>query len=495
MQRWPGVIFSQNPDFTLPVASPAIEKITGISPEDWRTQPDLFWQIVHEADTESLQNTIRRLETAAEGVASTYRVRHSRTGRVTYVWEHRQPVRNGSGRIAGYECIWLDVTRQTIAERRLLDMSWRENLVTLTMGLAHDFGNVMTAVVALGETFESECAEHEPLRNALRLIRKTASQANELSQRIRQLHLGKPGERGYHDLNELASSLMQVLEKVLSRRVRMHRAFASDPLPIYVDAVELNQVIVNMALNAADAMPNGGVLTVETARHDQPPATPPLRGQYPRCPLVRLSVRDTGAGIPERYLQSIFDPFFTTKPLGKGSGLGLYNARVFAENHGAAISVETREQGGTAFHIWFAQADFSEAQRETETSFLRRHTLLVVGHPGEMRDRMADLLRSGGFYVVTVAPEFEALEALHSPAYQFSGIVLLFAQLPDVTVCQRICAEKGNLRVFASAIGCNQDEFPSSVTQCVDTVFPQDTPPHSMISRIRAALVAGPSGR
>jgi PAS domain S-box-containing protein len=490
VHRWPGIIFSQRPDFSFAFVSPRIEEITGVTANEWRRQTKYFWQVVHEADADALMERFRHPANSPEGMTSTYRVRHIRTGRVSYLWEHRQPVYSSNGLLLSYEGIWLDITRQTIAERRLLNMSWKENLGTLTMGLAHDFCNIMTGIVALSETFEKEFGKDESLRSGLGLIRSTAGQASELAHRLRQLHQGKPGEKNYHDLNEVTSELVEVIKRVLTRRVRVESTLESGQLPVYVDAVALQQVIVNLALNAADAMPNGGSLTFRTSRHQQPPAIKPIQGEFPRSPLICLSVEDSGLGIPAGYLNSIFDPFFTTKPLGKGSGLGLYNARLFAESHGVAISVDSREQIGTTFHLWFAQSDFSETQQPLDAAPLTRHTLLLVSQPGEIRDRVTESLRSNGFYVVPAAPEFDAIEALHSPDYNLSGVLLLCSRAcaAESAFVERIHSEKLTLKLFLTAVGCNQDDLETKLLQRVDSILPQDLPAQEMISRIKTVL-------
>lgn len=490
VHRWPGIIFSQRPDFSFSFVSPRIEDLTGVAPQEWRRQTRCFWQVVHEADAEALMKRLQQTGDSPQGTTSTFRMRHLQTGRVSYLWEHRQAVRS-NGLLVGYEGIWLDITRQTIAERRLLNMSWKENLGMLTMGLAHDFCNIMAGIVALSETFGDGSSEKESLQNGLTLIRSTAGQASELAHRIRQLHQGVPGEKNYHDLNEIVTAMIAVLQKVLPRRVRVHGSLEPGQLPIYGDAVELRQVIVNLALNAVDAMPNVGTLEFRTSRHETPPAEQPVQGEMPRTPLVCLSVIDSGAGIPANYVNSIFDPFFTTKPLGKGSGLGLYNTRLFAENHGAAISVESREQVGTTFHLWFHQTDFSEGQQEGESAAQRpRDTLLVAGQPGEARDRTVETLRANGFYVVAASSKSDALEALHSPDYSFSGVLLLCqrGRAEELSLFHRINAEKLPVRLFVGLLACNQDEIESTLLERADAVLPQDLGAAEMVSRVKAVL-------
>jgi PAS domain S-box-containing protein len=489
--RWPGIIFSQRPDFSFSFVSPKIEELTGVPAAEWLRQPKHFWQVVHEADAEALMKRLKKMRNSPGGFTGTYRVRHVQTGRVTYLWEHRQAVSSSNGLLLGYEGIWLDITRQTIAERRLLTMSWKENLGTLTMGLAHDFCNIMTGIVSLSETFEQEAGENESLRSGLNLIRSTAGQASELAHRIRQLHQGIPGQKNYHDLNAVITDLNLVLQKVLPRRIRIRTALETGQLPVYLDAVELQQVVINLALNAADAMPNSGTLTFRTARFEAPPQAGHLIGIMPRAPLVCLSVQDTGMGIPPTVLDSIFDPFFTTKPLGKGSGLGLYNARLFAENHHAAISVDTVEQQGSTFHLWFAQADFSEAEEVVvDTAMPTRQTLLVAGEADETRNRVVELLRANDFYVVPTLPGHGALEALHSPNYNFSGVLLLShrSRADELSLCQRIRAENLPVKTFLSPLGRNDDEIESSLLENVDGTLPQDLSGPEFVSRLKTLL-------
>jgi hypothetical protein len=315
-------------------------------------------------------------------------------------------------------------------------------------------------------------------------------QASRLAHRIRQLHQSTPGERSYQDLNESVQSLIDLLQKVLPRRVRVATDLADGQLPLYVDGVELQQVIINLALNAADAMPEGGQLTLRTQRHPQLPDPRPVQGTAPRGPVISLSVQDTGTGIPARFLGSIFDPFFTTKPLGKGSGLGLYNARLFVEKHGAGLSVETKEGAGSTFHVWFAEANFNENQEPQHREVFGKHTLLVAGPADQRLQHTVDLLRANGYYVVPASGELEALEALHSPDFQFSGLVVLSgtAHSAEVGLCQRVRAHKLPLKSVLAVVSGNQDELPESVVQAVDAVVPFDVGPQEFLKRLRNVL-------
>ncbi|HXJ76529.1 MAG TPA: HAMP domain-containing sensor histidine kinase, partial [Candidatus Dormibacteraeota bacterium] len=180
--------------------------------------------------------------------------------------------------------------------------------------------------------------------------------------RIINLHQAKTGETSYHNLNDITTELSDLVRKVIPRRVEFSLDLCPQALPVYLDAEELRQVVINLVLNAIDAMPiaQPARLVVRTSHHPTLPSLPNLHGPAPRPPVACLSVQDTGSGIKTRHQACIFDPFFTTKPAHKGSGLGLYNARLFVERHRGAISVETQEGAGTTFHLWLPEADFSE---------------------------------------------------------------------------------------------------------------------------------------
>ena len=362
-RRWPCIVFSQRPDFGVQFASPNIEELTGLSPEAWAVRPQLFWQLVHEADAVELQQQFKRAAQTGQAVTNTYRIRHALTGRVAYILEGRQPAISRNGLLLGFEVVWLDVTRQTIAERRLSAAAWKETLAVLTLGMAHDFTNIIAGIHSLSEQFLEQTAADHPFHEGLGLIKKNSLQASQLVQRMVNLHLGQIGERNYHNLNDITADLVELIRKTLPRRIQVDVDLAPVPLPVHLDVVEFRQVVINLLLNAADAMPKGGLLTLSTSRHETMPAVEHLKGVAPRTPCVCLTIEDTGCGIKQRHLASIFDPFFTTK--AKGSGLGLYNARLAVEKQQGAIAVKSTEGVGATFQIWLPEADLSEPLPES----------------------------------------------------------------------------------------------------------------------------------
>jgi signal transduction histidine kinase len=192
------------------------------------------------------------------------------------------------------------------------------------------------------------------------LIKRNSHQASQLVHRIINLHQGRTGESNYYNLNDLAVDLGDLVRKILPRPMHFSVELSSEALPVYLDAVELRQVVINLVLNAVEAMPQTGCLVLRTGLGGQPSAHSHCQGTFPPSPAACLSVIDTGCGIKPRHLANIFDPFFTTKQTKKSTGLGLYNARLFVQHHHGAISVETQEGAGATFQLWLPQADFTE---------------------------------------------------------------------------------------------------------------------------------------
>jgi signal transduction histidine kinase len=486
--KWPGVLFSQRPDYTFSFVSAKIEDWTGINTEDWSRRPQKFWDVIHESDAGELQTNFARCK-AGETVTTTFRVRHIKTGKVTYILERREAVLSRNGLVLGYDGAWVDVTRQMIAEKRLASAVWKETLGVLTMGLAHDFSNIMAGIYSLSETYQSSMEESGDLFQGFGLIKRNSMQATQLVQRILSLHQGKVGQRNYYSTNELVTDTLEVVRKTV-RRVTIRTEFSTDQLPLYVDPIEFRQVLVNLTLNAADAMPEGGDLYFKTSLYPELPQLQNFQGVMPRVPAVCIEVQDTGSGIAAEHLSQIFDPFFTTKPLNKGSGLGLYNARLFVEKHCGAISVDSVENEGTTFRIWLPKANFSEAERFQAELVLGRKTLLVVETSGKNLDATAQCLRENGFYVATAGSERMAVELLHSPDYQFDAVVAVVNGQNRLS--PRLFNEIGRLKLPIKKVvqihGSNEDDHDKALLDKADMVIGSDIPASEIANKLREAI-------
>jgi hypothetical protein len=355
--------------------------------------------------------------------------------------------------------------------------------------MAHDFTNMIAGIHSLSESFLARIDAQHPFYEGLSLVKKNSLQAGQLVKRIVHLHTGQVGERNYHNLNDLAGDLVDLVTKILPRRIQVAADLSPLQLPAYLDAVEFRQVVINLLLNAADAMPRGGRLTVRTSRHEKLPALVNMKGVVPRLPCVCLTIQDTGCGIKQRQLASIFDPFFTTK--AKGSGLGLYNARLAVEKLQGAISVASKEGAGTRFQIWLPEADFSESRRLQETAPGQRQTrrnLLLLGLPGEVFDKTAELLRSHNYQIVTAASSDNLAQLLQSSDYHFDAVFIL-AQPDDATLNSlpaEVRQQNKSVKLVLKLAGCNQDDLDAQLLNGIDLLLSTDLSEADLLSRLKS---------
>ena len=495
IQRWPGVLFSQRADFSFHYVNSKIEQLTGVPPDAWRNQPRLFWDAIHEADVEEFKRQCEQATKSPAGITTTYRLRHAVTGKVSYILEHRQAAVTKSGAVLGYDGFWLDITRQTIAEKRLSTTAWKETLALLTMGLAHDFSNLMSGILSLTELILSQTSAEDKQLPSLNLIKQSSLQASQLVQRIVSLHRSQTGARQYHDFNQAVSELIELVSKILPRRIRIQTELPPGQLAVYMDVVEFRQTILNLALNAADAMPNRGVLVFRLTAHTTAQELAHFQGRFPRLPCVCLTVQDNGSGIAARHLPHLFDPFFTTKPIAKGSGLGLYNARSFVEEHGGAISVESTEGAGATFHLWLPQADFTEAERMTDQQSKRRRSLLLIGQPGFSTDSITEFLRTNNFYIIATHTADRALELLASEENTLDGVMVLAE--PDDGVLLNLIPELRDRchtkRIVLQIIGGNADQVENRILAKADLVLASDAEETTFLKRLDNLFASEPT--
>jgi hypothetical protein len=261
-----------------------------------------------------------------------------------------------------------------------------------------------------------------------------------------------------------------------------------------MDAVEFRQVVLNLALNASDAMPKHGQLVFRVTEHAVAQDLAHCQGKFPRLPCLCLSVQDNGTGISARHLPHLFDAFFTTKPLTKGSGLGLYNARMFVEEHDGAISVDSAEGAGTTFRLWLPQADFTEAERLAAQNAERRRSVLLVGQPGLATDSITEFLRTNNFYVVATHSPARALELLASEEKQLHGVMVL-ADPDDATMLGLVTEMHDRRlasRIVLQIIGGNADQIDNRILEKANFVLSSNTEEGAILQKLNGLFTAEP---
>jgi nitrogen-specific signal transduction histidine kinase len=253
---------------------------------------------------------------------------------------------------------------QTLAERRLLISAWKETLSDLIPGLAHDLNNALTGILSLSEVFLGQIDSGHSFHEGLSLIKQKAQQASQLIHRVTRLHQDKPGERTYCDANSMAREVVEILSKLVSRRIELIPKLTKDSLAVYTDVVEFRRVLLGLVTSAAGQMPEKGKILFQTSRHRARPRLGRLsHGALPRFPVICLSLGLSDGGLTKGQLESLFGPCTTDGELLNGPGLSVLQAKRFVEGNGGAVSVEARPGAGTIFRLWLPEADFTEAEK------------------------------------------------------------------------------------------------------------------------------------
>jgi signal transduction histidine kinase/ActR/RegA family two-component response regulator len=310
-----------------------------------------------------------------------------------------------------------DITERRQLEEQLRQAQRMEAVGRLAGGVAHDFNNILTAILGYGDVLGTRLAPDDPRRADLEQILEAASRATELTRQLLAFGRKQVLQPVAIDLNHLVEKLHGMLRRLLGAHVELTTSPAPELGRVRADAGQIEQVIVNLAVNARDAMPGGGKLTIET-RNVELDLDSGLG--VPAGPYVQLAVSDTGSGIDARIRAHIFEPFYTTKSVGKGTGLGLATVHGIVQQSGGAISVYSEPGRGSTFKIYLPRV--ADEPLVTPTSVARlaastgSETVLLVEDDAPVRDLSRRALESRGYRVLVASDGAEGLRVAQAHA-------------------------------------------------------------------------------
>ena len=490
MQHFPGVFFYQRSDFSFQYISPNFERLLGFQPDRLLRSGSQFLGMIYDQDRDFFVSELRKHSSGKKSFTLQYRMRKPKDDSVVYLTDVRSPIFSASGMLLGYEGVWLDTTRQIIAERKLTSTAWKENLAMLTAGLVHDFSNVMAGIYALSELYHSSMKEGENMYEGLGQIKKSSMEARKLVRRIIDINREEAGQKNYHDPKKLIYEQLDLLKIIFPRGTQIELDLCADEIPVFIDDVEFRQILLNLAMNSKDALNKQGAIHIQTRRLDAGQTVFEKSQKGPRTlqkPGILISFKDNGTGIPDTYRDRIFNSFFTTKEIHKGSGFGLYNIQRMLEAADGFIDFETRENEGTIFHVFLPEADFTELTTHKddgiELGFLpaeQRPLVVIFCSEDASQFDMVSMMRSKNWEVI-VFSETAKLESYLRDTRRFPNLCVFIDAKMDTKVPD-ICSLFKKIHpdtLFALyAMGRNPDEIPASHIKdmamiCDSTVNPK----------------------
>ena len=370
--------------------------------------------------------------------------------------------------LIGFAKITRDMTERRAMQEQLHQSQKMEAIGQLTGGVAHDFNNLLTVILGNLDTLSQQIpAEHARWRRAVEQALRASERAAGLTQQLLAFARRQPLTPKPEDINRLLSRWTEMVRRTLPESISIRRIEDPQAGCAEIDRNQLESTLLNLAVNARDAMPNGGTLTIETARtlvqhHDVNVPFDLKAGDY-----VLICISDTGTGMTQDVLERAFEPFFTTKPLGQGTGLGLSQVFGFVKQSGGNVKMYSRPGQGTTVKLYLPRmSDEAVAQENHRTTLVQagKHSesILIVEDNHDVRAFASEALRDYGFNVLEAADASEALRVLESKA----SIDLLFTDigLPGVNgreLVSMVQRKHPNLRILFTS-GYAQMPSPTS---------------------------------
>ena len=480
-------------DGAILYANPAFEKTTGYTLAEARGQnPRILKSGKQDAEL------YRRMwETLRRGESWSGHFINKRKDGTFYEEEATiSPIRDTKGATVNYVAVKRDVTREMQLEARFRQSQKMESIGQLAGGIAHDFNNFLAVMMMQTELCLMVSNTPEEVREGLGEIRTAAERASNLTRQLLLFSRQQIMQRRILDLNEVVTGLARMLRRIIGENVSLELRLRSAPLLTHADAGMLDQVLMNLAVNARDAMPTGGRLIIETAEKviDTEQASLSLEASPGR--FVWLSVSDTGCGIPPENMSRIFEPFFTTKEAGRGTGLGLATIFGIVKQHRGWVKVYSELGRGTTVQVFLPASDASKGQgspKETATPAPRgrSETILLVEDDAPLRRLTRRLLERNGYHVLEAADGVEAEQVWEG---QKGRVALLLTDLvmpggmDGRELSVRLQTEQPGLKVIFmsgySAVIAGRD----LELQIGQNFIQKPSPPDQLLSAIRRLL-------
>jgi PAS domain S-box-containing protein len=333
--------------------------------------------------------------------------------RVWIAWTNKT-VLDKQGTVKEVLSVGSDLTERRRLEEQLRHAQKMEAIGQLAGGVAHDFNNILTVILGNADLLHAETQGSLAAESMTRQITEAGQRAAALTRQLLLFSRKQVMDVRTLDLNEVIGNMLKMLHRILGEDITLHAEFSPSLPPFSGDAGMIEQVLLNLSVNARDAMPAGGRLDIRTSSRVLSPAQRQQNPETTGEPYLCLSVGDSGCGIPADHLPHIFEPFFTTKPVGKGTGLGLATAYGILKQHHGFIEVASEIGKGTTFSIFLPSTaekhDQDAARPEAEPMPRGTETLLVVEDEPPLRHLVCDLLRRCGYQVHAAESGVAALE-------------------------------------------------------------------------------------
>jgi PAS domain S-box-containing protein len=367
------------------------------------------------------------------------------------------PVRNQAGEIVNYVATMRDVTREVALEEQFRQAQKMEAVGRLAGGVAHDFNNLLTVIHLSVRLLERKMSPENPLWQHVQRISETGERATRLTKQLLAFSRQEVIEPHVLNLNSVVGDMSKMLRRIIGEDIELVTDLVEEPWPVSADPTQVDQVVLNLAVNARDAMPQGGTLTIKTANVVLDEAYARQHLDVEPGAHVMLEISDTGMGMEGEVKQHLFEPFFTTKERGKGTGLGLAMVFGIIRQNKGHVEVDSEIGQGTSFRIYLPRTEKTEARLlpsspplHPSRSDRNGETLLVVEDEADVRTLTVEILTMQGYRVLATAngPEALRISAEHDGPIHLLLTDLVMPHMSGKELAEQISSRRPNTRVL-----------------------------------------------
>lgn len=415
VDKVPFAIISFDPRYNILEWNRAAERIFGWSREEAVGKNVLELYILEE-NKEVMKQLLDSYAQGSDEIKANINQNLRKDGTViTCSWQD-VVIRDSEGGVAGILGTAIDVTEQARLEEQLNQAQKLESVGRLAGGMAHDFNNLLTTILGYSELIGMDESLNDTVAEGIEDIRKSAERGARLIRQLLAFSRKQILQPRPINLNELITDLEKMLKRLIEENIDLITKLEPEIKQIEADPVQIEQVIMNLAVNSRDAMPQGGKLTIETGNVYLDEEYCRVHSGVQPGDYVLLAVSDNGCGMDEEVRRQVFDPFFTTKEVGKGTGLGLATVYGIVKQSGGYIWVYSEPEQGTVFKIYLPQIkedqDRSTGVPKAEEAAGGKEAILLVEDDESLRGLAVKVLRKYGYAVIEAANGIEALEAV-----------------------------------------------------------------------------------
>ncbi|MFO1019161.1 MAG: PAS domain S-box protein [Planctomycetales bacterium] len=475
------------------------ETLTGWASQEASGHPlEQVFQIINESSRQTVQNPARRAiqEGRIVGLAN-HTLLISKDGTERPIADSAAPIEDEQGKLMGVVLVFRDVTEAKRLEEQFRQAQKMEAVGRLAGGVAHDFNNLLTVINGYGKYLEDDPTLSQDNRLYVTQIQKAGEQAAVLTRQLLAFSRQQLLQPSILSLNDVIKATGTMLERLIGEDIKLATLLGPSLRPVKVERGQIEQVLMNLALNARDAMPQGGNLSIETANINLDESYTRTHADVIPGPHVVLSVSDNGCGMDQKTLGRIFEPFFTTKEPGKGTGLGLATVYGVIKQSGGHVTVYSEPGKGTTFKIYLPQVDPPlESRLDIVPDTAPKggsETILVVEDAELIRNLACHILRSQGYTVLEASNGKEALKAVE----QHPGVihmVLTDVVMPEMSgrqLSERLRVVKPGLKVLFMSGYTDDAVVRHGVLEAETNFIQKPFSPSSLAGKVRDLLERG----